>query len=238
MYKYDLHALTADFTYSGRADISAEETVEAHINAGYSGLVLTNPWGNKVFRDKQHAGKSIKALGEEFIAAYEKLKSVAGSDLVVLLGAEMSVPSASGDFLIYGLTPEFILEYDRAISDARWFTDFIINMHSSGDILVYQAAPFANGAVIVDLNGKEKYALRTIDGLEVYNHCKAATCSNDFVEIRAEYYGVGGVSGSDLSHTGENVGGGIITKDPIMSNADLLNVLKSREYSICRGEEA
>ena len=30
MYKYDLHSLTADFTYSGRSDISAEE-IEALI---------------------------------------------------------------------------------------------------------------------------------------------------------------------------------------------------------------
>ncbi|MBR6557543.1 MAG: hypothetical protein IKT70_00870 [Clostridia bacterium] len=237
MYKYDLHALTSDFTYSGRSSISAEETVVAHIEAGYSGIVLTNPWGNKVFSDEQHAGKSMRTLGEEFISAYEKLRSVAGNDLVVLLGAEMSVPSASGEFLIYGLTPKFILEYDRTISDAMWFTDFITNLHSSGDILVYQAVPFANGSVIIDLNGKDKHPLRTIDGLEVYNHCKADVCSNPFAQARAEYYGVGGISGSDLSHSGENVGGGIITKSPILSNDDLLTVLKSRDYSICKGEE-
>ena len=234
MYKYDLHALTADFTYGGRADISAEEAVEAHINAGYSGLVLTNPWGKKIFSDPSHEGKDIKQLAEEFLAAYEKIKTAAGNALDIFLGAEATVECANGNFLLYGITPEFLLEYEPDRADKDWFSDFASYVHSRGDVLIYQATPFAPWSVVVDFSEEKKE--RMADGLEVYNHRRADICCNHFAAARAAHYGVGAVSGSDLSYTGGGIGGGILTEEPIASNADLVAVLKNRKYFLASEE--
>ena len=234
MYKYDLHSLTADFTYNGRSDISAEETVEVHILAGYRGMVLTNPWGKKIFSDPSHDGKHVKQLAEEFLAAYEKIKTAAGNALDIFLGAEATVECANGNFLLYGITPEFLLEYEPHRADKDWFSDFASYVHSKGDVLVYQASPFAPWSVVVDFS--EEHPERMADGLEVYNHRRADVCCNHFAAARAEHYNVGAVSGSDLSYRGGSVCGGILTEKPITSNADLVSVLKNRKY-ILVGEE-
>lgn len=236
MYKYDLHSLTADFTYSGRSDISAEETVEAHIAAGYRGMVLTNPWGKKVFSDAAHEGKEIKQLAEEFLSAYEKLKTAAGNSLDVFMGAEATVECANGNFLLYGITPDFLYNYNPASADRNWFSEFASYVHSRGDVLLYQAAPFAPGSIVVEFSEKDKHPELTADGFEVYNHRRADICCNHFAADRAEYFELGCVSGSDLSYSGGSLGGGILTEAQITSDADLVSVLRSKKYLLA--EEA
>ena len=237
MYKYDLHSLTADFTYSGRSDISAEETVEAHIAAGYRGMVLTNPWGKKVFSDAAHEGKEIKQLAEEFLSAYEKLKTAAGNSLDVFMGAEATVECANGYFLLYGITPEFLFDYNPSRADRDWFSEFASYIHSRDDVLLYQAAPFAPGSIVVEFSEKDKHPECTADGFEVYNHRRADICCNHFAADRAEYFDLGCVSGSDLSYSGGSLGGGIATDVPITSNTELVSVLRNREYRLIKEEK-
>lgn len=227
MYKYELHLQTKDFAPKFSDAPSAEEVVEKYIDAGYSGLVLTNPWGKSVFENEAYAEKDIKKLGEEFVSAYEKLKIAAGNDLTVLLGAEVTtVTHVPGDFLIYGVTPEFILDFEEEKADPIYFSDFIKYVHSKGDMLVYQASPFAPGSIFLDYDD--------VEGLEVYNHRKADICRDFFACERAEYYGMGSISGSDLCYSGGSIGGGIATEAPITSNTELVSVLKSREYRLIK----
>ncbi|MBR7061128.1 MAG: PHP domain-containing protein, partial [Eubacterium sp.] len=97
-------------------------------------------------------------------------------------------------------------------------------MHAQG-YLVFQAHPF------------RPYILRCnpnyIDGVEIYNG-KTPKSENDKAFEWAKKNNKLMVSGSDF-HTNEHIArGGIITKEKIGNNADLLRVLKSQNFEMIK----
>jgi len=134
------------------------------------------------------------------------------------------------------LLRNFLFDYNPSRADRDWFSDFASYIHSRDGVLLYQAAPFAPGSIVVEFSEKDKHPECTADGFEVYNHRRADICCNHFAADRAEYFDLGCVSGSDLSYSGGSLGGGILTEAQITSDADLVTVLRSRKYLLA--EEA
>ena len=91
--------------------------------------------------------------------------------------------------------------------------------------LVFQAHPFRAGIRQCD----ERY----IDGIEIYNG-KTQKARNEKAEAWAKRSGKLMCSGSDFHTKAHTARGGIITKVPIKSNSDLLNVLKSQDFEIIK----
>lgn len=104
--KWELHAHTAQSSHCGHVD--AEDVVAAYAGAGYGGIVITDhfePGNLDCFpgspRDRVRA----------WLGGYERAKA-AGDRLGVhvLFGLEARLPDCDNDYLIYGATPEFVLE--------------------------------------------------------------------------------------------------------------------------------
>jgi hypothetical protein len=73
-----------------------------------------------------------------------------------------------------------------------------------------------------------------LDGVEVFNASPShAAFRGEIAKLWAEHYNLIQTSGSDLhSPNAKQIAGGIETDEPITTNAQLVEVLKSRNYRI------
>ncbi|MBR6557541.1 MAG: hypothetical protein IKT70_00860 [Clostridia bacterium] len=242
MYKYELHLSTKDFAPKYSDAPSAEEVVENYLKAGYSGIVLTNPWGYQPFKRSDYIYKSPKQLTEEYLEGYYKLKNVAGKELDVFLGAEVTFKHCTNEYLVYGLTPEKLAEFDLSgIYSLKKIPDIFARIHALGDVLIYQAHPFMPYSRVVE----EVYQLRPavrpleqrIDGMEVYI-AKDEEKANHFLTKKwARDYNTPTISGSGYSSVGDRIAGGIATEEKIKDNSDLVKILSNEEYKLISGGE-
>ncbi|MBR5453653.1 MAG: hypothetical protein IKV54_06200 [Clostridia bacterium] len=242
MYKYELHLSTRDFAPKHSDAPGAQQTVEAYLAAGYTGVVLTNPWGYEPFKRPDYIYKTAKQLVAEYLESYYRLKDAAGDDLDVFLGAEVTVRQCLNEYLVYGLTPEKLEEFDLSgIYAIKNIPDIFKRIHSLGDVLIYQAHPFMPYSRVVE----EVYQLRPhvrpleqrIDGMEVYI-AKDEEKANHFLARKwARDYNTPTISGSGYCQTGDRIAGGIATEEKIKDNADLVRILRSENYKLISGGE-
>ena len=142
--------------------------------------------------------------------------------LTVFFGMELRHYATGADYLIYGVEPDWLRKQGNLM--ALWEKQAYKLMHKEG-YLVFQAHPF------------RPYILRCnpdyIDGIEIFN----GKC-DPLINFKALQWAIetGKLmsSGSDF-HTPKHCGrGGIITKEPIKNNADLVRVLKSQDIKFIR----
>jgi len=224
-YKTELHAHTREA--SACADFSAQAVADKYIAAGYTTLVLTNHYSQTRMK------KDLEANGiswvEHFIGAYRKMRDYAKGKLNVLLGCEIRFPENDNDYLIFGLTEELLRKYpDMHMMSHKTFSTFA----RENGLLFVQAHPFRNNMVVVN----PKY----LDGMEVYNGHFKHDSRNHLANEHALRNGLIRTSGGDFHHP-EHVPGdaGILTDFPITSMEELVQTLKSGQYTLmCRGKAA
>lgn len=217
-YKYELHCHTEAVSRCGR--VSPEEIVKLYKEKGYSGIVVTEHYspltfgGKSLFKPQKHI--------DFYISSYEEMKKYATDDFTVLFGMELRHYATGADYLIYGIEPEWLRNQGNLM--ALWEKQVYKLMHKQ-DYLVFQAHPFR--PYILRCNPKY------IDGIEVYNgKCDALT---NFKALQwAVETGKLMSSGSDFHTPKQLAKGGIITNEPIKTNADLVRILKSRSYKIIK----
>lgn len=225
-FKTELHCHSCLVSACGR--ITPEETVEKYLEAGYSTLVITDHISRDTYQSGNYRGEpDWDAKVDFFMRSYEALKAVAKGRLHVLLGAEVRIDShAAQDYLIYGVTEEFLRTHSCLHS---YHLQDLSRIVRDAGLLFVQAHPFRNFMVVTP----PKY----LDGMEIYNgstgqspyRCEIAT-------LWAEYYNLIPTSGSDLHHPEKPISGGIETDEPITSNEQLLEILRSRNYRILRND--
>ena len=131
--------------------------------------------------------------------------------------------------LCYGIDLDFLL--DNPDIPELDLEQFAVRVHEYGGLLI-QAHPYREAGYIDHI----RLFPRSVHGVEVFN-AKADKEANDnslkwAKEINASVM----TSGSDC-HRESGVGfGGIITKEPIKSNEDLLRILKSGEYELIKNQ--
>ena len=217
-YKYELHCHTNMVSQCGR--VHPKDIVDMYKKQGYSGIVVTEHYspltfrGTKLFRPQKFI--------DFYISSYEEMKKYETEDFTVLLGMELRHYGTGSDYLIYGVEPEWLKQQGNlmALREKQAYE----LLHGAG-CLVFQAHPF------------RPYIIRCnpdyIDGIEVYN----GKCE-PLINFKALQWAIETgklvCSGSD-SHTPKQLAkGGIITNEPIKSNADLLRILKSRNYKLIK----
>ncbi|MBO4220565.1 MAG: hypothetical protein J5933_06555 [Clostridia bacterium] len=241
MYKYDLHVQTSSFAPKYHDAPDAGRVVEAYLEAGYTGIVLTNPWGYIPFKRDDYIFKSPEELADEFMSAYEELKEKAGKDLDVFLGAEVTFRHCVNEYLFFGLDREYLDEFDYLCIYALKSTpDIIKRMHQRGNVLIYQAHPFMPYSRVFEEIYQMRYShidrQEKIDGLELYIEHDADKANHFLARRWVDHYKTPVISGSGFSRTGDKVGGGIETEERIRDNSDLLRILRSEKYRlICGG---
>ncbi len=215
-YKSDLHCHTN--LVSKCADLDMEEMIENYIKIGYTTIVITDHFSAATFEDKPQLTWEQKC--DFYVSGYKKAIELAKGRISILLGMEYRNIYTSNDYLVYGVTEEFLKKYNRNDKDN------IINMHlkefagivHDEGMLIYQAHPFRNGMTIMKPG--------CTDGVETLNAHAGHDSRNDLAVLWAKKYNLMVCGGSDCHHKGGEGRGGIITSAPILTNSDLLSALK------------
>lgn len=220
-YKYELHCHTKAVSRCGQ--IEPERAVELYKEKGYDGMVITDHYSCQTFLDK-HIFAPQKD-NEFYLEGYRRALKSAGEDFTVLLGMELRFYGNGNDYLVYGLTPEFLYEHGNlmALYPRRFY-----ELCRQNNMVFVQAHPF------------RPYIFRTnpkfLDGCEICNAKNRGSGINEKAERWAEKNNMQiRVGGSDLhrENQADNLGG-IITEEKIRTNEDLVRILKSGEFTVIK----
>lgn len=221
-FKTELHCHTAEVSPCGK--MLAADVAEIYIKAGFKTVVVCDHFTDYVI---DPAGKDWKMKIDHYLAGYRKMKAAAGDRLNVILGCELRFIENNNDYLIFGITEEFL--YGHPELHRMTPKSFSALSRENGFIFV-QAHPLRDGMKIITPS--------LLDGVEVFNGNPSHDGRNDLVDLWARRYGLTRTSGSDY-HGGKSIDGGIITKDEIKTSEDLLRHLRAEDYTlICTGAAA
>lgn len=222
-FKTELHAHTCEVSPCAR--VTAPEVAERFIAQGYTSLVITNHYCDYVIDNLLGTWQEKM---DHYLHPYHLMREYAGDRLNVILGCELRFEGSINDYLIYGMTEEFLRQNPELHKMS--LRSFSTLARESG-MLVVQAHPFRNGIMIVN----PEY----LDGMETFNGTPICDGRNTVAAAWAKRYGLICTSGSDF-HTPDQSGyGGILTNAAIRSEKDLVAVLKSGDYILhCEGPAA
>ena len=214
-YKYELHCHSSMVSKCGKT--SPEEICKIYKEQGYSGIVITEHYNPHTFIYSNIFApqKSMK----HFLSSYYEMKKYESEDFSVMLGIELRHHLSASDYLIYGVTPEWLLKQGNMLN---WWEKKRYEEVNKAGFLVFQAHPFRQGKIC-----NPKY----VDGIEVFNG-KANDNQNKKALDWAKEHGKMFSSGSDFHKFGSCRLGGIITEAKITNNEELISVLKSGKYKL------
>ncbi len=245
-FKTELHCHTKSVSHCAHDE--PEHLVETYLAAGYTTIVVTDHLSDFTFKymsqigrdegeyrylpadfdrtifDRSDAGEATWDDKISFLMAGPAfLRKVADGRLTVLLGAELRLPDSANDYLLYGVTEEFL----RANPDLNKCSvkQASLTCRASG-VLMIQAHPFRNRMKIVEPD--------YLDGIEIYNGAHNHDSRNDFAEMWARRYNMIVTSGSDYHDDYHSPDAGILTEAPIRTSEELLSVLRSGNYELIR----
>lgn len=214
--KLELHAHTAQGSKCGRVD--AVDLVAAHVSAGYAGVVITDHYNQETMdalpgtpveqaRAWMHGYETARQTGERL-------------GLRVFFGLEARLPDCDNDYLILGAQPDFVLEnpllYQMDLAGLHALC------HQWGALLV-QAHPNRKGCHPADP--------AHLDGVEVFNgNPRHANNNASTLALAQAHLHLIRTSGSDF-HQMEDLGrGGILTREPVRTPAELAACLRGGEF--------
>lgn len=135
--KIEMHFHTKETSPCGK--VPARLGVQAMKNAGYEGIVITDHFSQEIF-DKYEKWDQVL---EEFLRGY-RAALVAGSQLGIriYLGMEIRFPENLNDFLVYGVTEEFLRENPWSY---RLNLETFSKLAQKWGLFLVQAHPFRDG---------------------------------------------------------------------------------------------
>lgn len=219
MFKTELHCHSSDVSACARVD--ANTIIEKFTGAGYSTLVLSNhlhPWTHCHIKSE-----SWQELVDKYIDAYNNLKSKAQGKLNILLGCELRVKENSNDYLIFGITEEFLRAHENLLDMNIWD---IHKLTSENGMLLIQAHPFRDGMSVTNP--------KALDGVEVFNGHKGHDSRNEIAEAWANKFSLIKTSGTDFHYDYAPANAGIMTENEIVDMDTLIEVLKSGKYELIK----
>ena len=220
MFQLEMHSHCAGVSVCASA--SPETVVARYRAAGYHGLVSTNHINDGTFSRMEALPWAGKV--DHFMTGYEALKKAAKADMTILLGCEINLHGAGNDYLIYGVTREWLL----ALGDPRDLSLKALSERVRGDgLMLFHAHPFRYGATLMPE--------RLLDGIEVYNAHGGHDSHNYLSALWAEKKGLRCISGSDFHDPDSHIGGGLQTDFPIRDNETLLKTLREESYRLIKG---
>lgn len=223
MYKYEIHCHTKNVSRCGHLD--GEEIVKLYKEAGYSGVVITDHYSPMTFPFSQHLNKK-KAI-EHYLEGYRKAKACETDDFKVFLGMELRFYATVNDYLVFGLSEDDFYELPFLLP--VYLPRAYKLLHKRG-ALVIQAHPFRKFIT----RANPKY----LDGAEVFNGKTSDELNNNAL-LWAQSFPKKAImtGGSDCHSKGQLATSGIITKEKLTTNADLVRILKSGEFEIIKNNK-
>ena len=137
----------------------------------------------------------------------------------MLDGIELRFQHNANDYLVYGITPDFLVRYPRLykMDEVSFY-----QLAKENGLLVMQAHPFRDHNRIADLN--------CLDGIEVFNGQPAHHNHNEQALEFSQIHSLIGISGSDCHDELSACTGGIIEPYPIETDKDLLAQLRAGAF--------
>ena len=219
-YLFEMHTHTKEV--SGCAVAYAKDLIESYMDSEYTGIVLTNHLNAHTFKRVGLEDATWDEKIDHFMKGFEAVKEAAGDRFIVLLGAEINFYNTSNDYLVYGVTEEFLRSHGDLMAMSP--KEFSRLCHENG-LLFIQAHPFRRDMRVTDWN--------ILDGYEVFNGNPRHISSNEIAEAWAKLHNKSiVVSGSDFHEVDDACAGGVYFKTPINSNDDLLRELRAGNYTL------
>ncbi len=219
MFKTELHCHSKDISLCARVDV--DTIIDKFTKGGYSTLVLTNHFGNFSY-DYLHATDWNNFI-DIFVGGYNKLKEAAEGKLNILLGMELRFRNSNNDYLVFGITEEFLRShefiYDMGV-------DKFHKLCQENGYLLIQAHPFRNWMSITPP--------QDIDGVEVFNGHMGHDSRNDIADMWADKFNLIKTSGTDFHYADVPTNAGIMTANEIKDIDTLVSILKSGKYELIK----
>ena len=222
-FKTELHAHTSEVSPCGH--VTAPEVANRFIAQGYTSLVITTHYCDYVIDPLKGTWREKM---DYYLHPYHLMREHAGDRLNIILGCELRFEGSINDYLIYGITEDFLRENPELHKmSLRSFSE----LAHENEMLVVQAHPFRNGMVVVN----PEY----LDGMETFNGTPTYDGRNLIADAWAKRYNLLRTSGSDFHNPDQYGTGGIITNAAIRTGEELIAVLKSGNYTLhCEGPAA
>ena len=219
MFKTELHCHSLDISNCAR--VSTTDIITKFTEAGYTTLVLANHFNYDTMKSRN--AESWEDFIDKFVGAYEKLKKEAEGKLNILLGAELRFNENCNDYLLFGVTKEFLLSIPQ-VFDLN--PDAFSKIARENGVLFVQAHPFRNWMTVIRPD--------FLDGVEVFNGHKGHDSRNEIAEAWADKFSLIKTSGTDFHYNHAPANGGILTEVEITSMEQLVEILKSGSYQLLR----
>lgn len=220
IFRYELHCHTSEVSRCGT--VSGADAARMYKEAGYDGLVITDHYSPMTFSPLTVMRPQTAA--DFYMSGYRSALTQADENFTVLLGMELRYYATANDYLVFGVTEDFLKNSGNLM--AMYPRRFYKKTHESG-LIVVQAHPFRE----MMIRTNPKY----LDGCEVYNGKQKSSSESANAERWSEENNMQvRTSGSDFHREKNLAMGGIETDRPIKNNAQLLQVLKSGEFSLIK----
>lgn len=216
-YKYELHCHTKEVSRCGQ--VPAAKIVEMYREKGYNGIVITDHYSPMTY-SLATVMRPQKAV-DFYTKGYRNALKAAGDDFTVLLGMELRYYATANDFLVYGVTEDFLKSSGNLMA---MYPKRFHNLAKKNNMLIVQAHPFREW--MIRINPKH------LDGAEVFNGKSTKEINEKSARWVKENNMQIRISGSDFHREKNLAKGGIITETPIKTNDDLIRILKSGEYEL------
>lgn len=210
-FLFEMHLHTVGVSTCARVPV--EKAMPLYKKEGYAGVVVTDHINNSTFSRMRCA--SWKRKMDHFLKGYRRCKQYEDAHFTVLLGAELRFHGSDNDYLLYGLTEEFLYRHHR-IMDMNPAS--FHKLARKEGILFVQAHPLRNGLNIVDP--------KHLDGIETYNGNRRHDSRNDIAKAWAQKFGLLETSGSDFHEYEDFARGGVIFPQPVRSERELVAALQ------------
>ena len=213
MYRIDMHVHTSEVSPCG--SIPAAEIVPLYKGRGYDGVIITDHFYDGYFKRQKNLKWPQKIAN--FLRGYEVAHGMGEScGLDVFAGMEIRFTDSPNDYLVYGVTPEFLCAHPEMYAlGLRAFR----KIAREAGLLIYQAHPFRPG-----LTPAEPALL---DGIEVYNGNLRHNSRDHLAHDYALKHNLLMSSGSDFHELEDTARGGVLLSRRPLSNADLVAILRS-----------
>jgi len=221
MFKTETHLHTAEVSRCGKK--RAFQMIRAYKEAGYSTVFVTDHFQMNTLDalgDISWADKVTIFLSGYYAAKCEGEKI----GVCVLPGAEICFGGEDPNhYLVYGLTKEFLLQYENLHTYGIEKLREITKAHG---LLLVQAHPYRDGVCFP----RPAFA----DGFEVYNSNPRHEDMSEKSEAVAKEHGLFMIGGSDAHRDEDIAGSGILTEEKIESAEQFMKILKEGKYSVIR----
>ena len=216
-YKTETHLHTAESSFC--ASIYALDMLHAYKEEGYSTIIITDHYLEHYFK---HVSDNWSERLDYLMNGYkEALKHAKELGINVLFGIELKLRQTSTDYLIYGITEEFLR---NNLNLYKLSLEELIDICNKNNYLIVNTHPFRKGMELIPLEYKVPIEIYNGNSLQMKNN------RNHLAEGYALKHNLIGISGSDFHNFNDLANGGIVTNYEINSIEDFINCVKNNDF--------